>query len=490
MARHFDVTVGAITAREHVDDELTEDPALTEFLTSAWLDLISTRSTPVPRCPRCDGDRIRAERASGHALPHYFCHTCKSGFNRLTGTPFARLVGREKGTAMIPLLSRQMSLLQARKRLGRTQKAMLTWLLAFRKYLLELDPTGRWEAKVRLGVRIAPQAQCLRCGFEGGFLSGGFDPQRRRRIRCPQCGRSRLLDVLQEEGQAYKGVVMHDAIDTAVRQRRKYFPKAKSPPVARAAQVAEAMPTVQPRRLLHDVALPKRTLVYGPPDCHEDGELTAYLLEKVDTALSQDSIAGPCPWCESAQTEHHLIKRPSGLPGFKCRGCLGYFMRVTNTPLVQPAMRELARRFVPMLGWRNTVDVAAQALGVDASVVREWVPTWRKWLLLLDPSGTMEPRVRLDMPVAEPAALRRRAVKRRGWLSRAWLKRADGFSYLSADGYVVRVGQRETDWCFEIRPTSAAELICAGDGFAISQDARLAAFDAITDLLAAEFLST
>ncbi|WP_230680156.1 hypothetical protein, partial [Ralstonia solanacearum] len=38
VARHFDVTVGAITAREHVDDELTEDSALTEFLTSAWLD--------------------------------------------------------------------------------------------------------------------------------------------------------------------------------------------------------------------------------------------------------------------------------------------------------------------------------------------------------------------------------------------------------------------------------------------------------------------
>lgn len=483
VARRFDVTVGAITAKEPVDDELTEDTALTNHLASAWRDLISPRLTPIPQCPRCDSDRVRSDHLQGRALPAFYCHGCKRTFNRLTETPFARLQGFDKATAMIPLLSRQMSLMQAGKRLGRTQKAMLSWLLAFRKYLLELDPTGRWEARVRLGVRIAPQAQCQRCGFEGGFRLGGFDPQRRRRIRCPQCGRSRLLDVLQEEGQGHVGVVMHDAIETAVRQRRKYFPDTAVPKVARAARVADAALEVEPRRHLGDIQLPVRTLPHGPLDRQEDRALSAYLLAKIDAALGLSTVAEVCPWCSSEQTEYHPIKRPSGLPGFKCRGCLGYFMRVTNTPMVNPPMRELARRLVPMLGWRNTFDAAAAELGVAAPQLEEWLPAWRQWLLLLDPSGAMESRVRLGLPIEMPAVLRKRASKRNGWLARAWLKRADGCSYLSADGYVVRVGPSEMAWRFEVRPVRALELVRHGDGFAFSEDARLAAFDAITDLL-------
>ncbi|WP_256254379.1 DUF746 domain-containing protein [Burkholderia ubonensis] len=156
--RHFDATVGAITAKEPVDDVETEDVDLTDYLMRAWYHLIHHSPTPVPRCPHCDGLRIRPDRPSGKSkLPIYFCHTCKKSFNRLTGTPFARLQNLAKGTEMIPLLSRQMSLLQAGERLGRTQKAVLSWLLAFRRYLLELDPTGRWEARVRLGMRVAPR---------------------------------------------------------------------------------------------------------------------------------------------------------------------------------------------------------------------------------------------------------------------------------------------------------------------------------------------
>lgn len=64
-ARHFDATVGAITAREAVDDEETEDPALTDYLMRAWLELMSPSPTPVPRCPYCDGLRIRGERPQG-----------------------------------------------------------------------------------------------------------------------------------------------------------------------------------------------------------------------------------------------------------------------------------------------------------------------------------------------------------------------------------------------------------------------------------------
>ncbi|MBF3540243.1 transposase [Burkholderia pseudomallei] len=79
--RRFDAMVGAITAKEPVDDAETEDVDLTDYLMRAWHDLIHHSSTPVPRCPHCDGLRIRPDRPSGKSkLPIYFCHTCKKSF--------------------------------------------------------------------------------------------------------------------------------------------------------------------------------------------------------------------------------------------------------------------------------------------------------------------------------------------------------------------------------------------------------------------------
>lgn len=92
LTRQFDATVGAITAKEPVSDELTEDLGLTDVLTRSWLDLVNLQPTPLPRCPHCDGLRIRPDRNKGGNLPSFFCHGCKRSFNRLTGTPFAHLV--------------------------------------------------------------------------------------------------------------------------------------------------------------------------------------------------------------------------------------------------------------------------------------------------------------------------------------------------------------------------------------------------------------
>ncbi|WP_244136576.1 DUF746 domain-containing protein [Burkholderia sp. BCC0405] len=398
--RRFDATVGAITAREPVDDAETEDGDLTDYLMRAWYDLIHPSPTPVPRCPHCDGLRIRPDRPSGKSkLPIYFCHTCKKSFNRLTGTPFANLKNLAKGTEMIPLLSRQMSLLQACERLGRTKKAILSWLLAFRRYLLELDPSGRWEARVRLGVRIGPSARCTRCGFEGGFLSGGFDPQRRRRIRCPKCGRSRLLDVLQGQGEGIKGEVMHDAIDSAIRARLKVHPEMPVPVVVRVASVSDAALGVnaQDQVLWSELELPERRLPAGPVERVEDEVLSKFLLERIEAVLSQSTAAVSCPWCSSDHTEYHPQQRPNGLPGFRCRACLSYFTRISNTPLNGPHMRKHALQLVRMLGWRETGKAAALELGVDSAVANRWVYSLRQWLLVLDPSGRMEARVRLGI---------------------------------------------------------------------------------------------
>lgn len=398
--RRFDATVGAITAKEPVDDALTEDVDLTDYLMRAWYELIHLSPTPVPRCPHCDGLRIRPDRPSGKSkLPIYFCHACKRSFNRLTGTPFANLKNLAKGTEMIPLLSRQMSLLQAGERLGRTQKAVLSWLLAFRRYLLELDPSGRWEARVRLGVRVAPRARCTRCGFEGGFLAGGFDPQRRRRIRCPKCGRSRLLDVLQDQGEGIKGEVIHDAIDTAIRARHKVHPEMLVPVVVRAASVSDAALEVKaPDRVLwSELELPDRRLPPGPVERVEDTVLSKFLLERIEAALSHSAIPPQCPWCSSEHTEYHPQQRPNGLPGFRCRTCLAYFTRISNTPLNGRHMRKHALQLARMLGWRETNRAAAIELGIDPTMAHRWVYGMRQWLLKLDPSGRMEERVKLGV---------------------------------------------------------------------------------------------
>ncbi|NKA93509.1 hypothetical protein GO283_01983 [Ralstonia solanacearum] len=546
-ARQFDATVGAITAREPVDDAQTEDLELTAFLTREWQALVNLRSTPLPRCPRCDGLRVRADgikRAS--KLPVFFCHGCKKSFNRLAGTPFAHLVDRAKGAAMIPLLSRQMSLLQAGKRLGRSQKAVLSWSLAFRRYLLELDPSGRWEARVRLGVRVAPRAKCTHCGFDGGFKSGGFDPQGRRRVRCPQCGRSRLLDAMQKEGLAFDGVVMHDPIDTAVRARRKIYPDMPAPKVARGASVDDAAPAVEARQLpqLADIALPDRRRPAGPSKRRDDLELSAFLLERIEAALRASTTPDPCPWCGSERTEHHPAPRPSGLPSFRCRACLAYYTRVSNTPLTYPNARAQAYRLVPMLGWRETCAAAAHTLGMHTSTLQTWIHSWRQWLLLLDPSGAMESRVMLGLRTkkAEPGNLARattrtrprepqfigppgqakrtpasvidvavkhatvwiasprkifevppqdgwviwhrmRANKRAKWTSLSWRRSANGDAYLRADGYITRVDASAGWWRFEIQEIGATEISHTGGGYPSSEAARLAAFDAITAML-------
>ncbi|WP_414144562.1 DUF746 domain-containing protein [Burkholderia stagnalis] len=149
---------------------------------------------------------------------------------------------------------------------------------------------------------------------------------------------------------------------------------------------------------LDDVLLPPRRLPQGAVQRCEDPVLSAFLLERIDKALSLDPTPVPCPWCGGERTSYHPYRRPSGLPGFRCQSCLAYFTRVSNTPLLLPRAREHARRFISMLGWRESFDAAARELDVGHKVVRRWVRVWRQWLILLDPSGKMETRVRLGVP--------------------------------------------------------------------------------------------
>lgn len=259
---------------------------------------------------------------------------------------------------------------------------------------------------------------------------------------------------------------------------------AVAPSVARIATVDAMAPEVRPRRYFGDIQVPARTLPPGPSHQQEDAILSAFLLPWVRDTLGQSTIAGRCPWCASEQTTYHTLKRPSGLPGFKCRGCLGYFSRVTKTPLLCPQARVLVHRFVPMLGWRHTAELAARELGIKASLVRSWVLAWRRHLLMVDPSGAMEARGQLGLPIKVPLPHRIRAAQRKRWLTRAWRRGADGCSYLPADGFWVKVGEAEHGWCYEVRTIGVGLNLNDGSaGFGSRDEARLAAFDFITGLL-------
>lgn len=105
-------------------------------------------------------------------------------------------------------------------------------------------------------------------------------------------------------------------------------------------------------------------------------------------------------------------------------------------------------------------------------------------VLRLDEPCSRELRVKPQQAEPKPPA-RSRATKRLQWLARAW-KRGSGFDgplSLPADGYVTTVWPRESGWRFEIRPVGHAEVCQAGAGYASDDAARLAAFDAITELL-------
>jgi hypothetical protein len=104
--------------------------------------------------------------------------------------------------------------------------------------------------------------------------------------------------------------------------------------------------------------------------------------------------------------------------------------------------------------------------------------------LRVDRQCSRELRVK-PLPTLPKASPRSREEKRHQWLARAW-RRGSGFDgplSLPADGYVTTVWSQKNGWRFEIRPIGQAKICRAATGYACDKAARLAAFDAITELL-------
>jgi len=189
----------------------TEDKALTAYLERELAEVYSTSLHP-PACPYCQSRRtdLWQKPHGNHPLPRFICRTCKQNFNRVAGTPLFRLRAT-KLPLFIRMLSQQIPYNEAARRIGVNIVAIQNWTKKFRIWLFQLDPTGKWEKKVRLGIRARPHIRCPRCGVVGEKYLVGYMPTGERRLCCPAC--STAFSIHDAERLAQKRVrleVFHD----------------------------------------------------------------------------------------------------------------------------------------------------------------------------------------------------------------------------------------------------------------------------------------
>jgi transposase-like protein len=196
--RQFDLSIPLKRFNGQVSPD-TEDTDVTEFVQAHLAKVFSLSEAP-PACGHCGNRDTRLRRAARPGqvrMPAFLCLTCKRQFNRLTGTPLANMSKREPASTLMAfaaMLSQQMPYAAAAEKLGLHVMVVSRWTRRMRAWLLQLDPTGHWEAKVRLGVRPPDSvAKCPSCGHTGPVTFLGFVPaervhgERMRQCRCGVC---------------------------------------------------------------------------------------------------------------------------------------------------------------------------------------------------------------------------------------------------------------------------------------------------------------
>ncbi|WP_374439998.1 DUF746 domain-containing protein [Pseudomonas panipatensis] len=171
-----------------------EDPELTAYL-HRHIRAVFSRDTTPPPCYYCSSQQValRYRGLPPNGIPYFTCKRCGKGFNRRTGTALQSFLRSDKLDAFLPLLSQQRSIASAGEMLGVSASMLKRWVRVFRKWLLKLDPSGEWEARVKLGmVPDLPHLQCPNCGnrehfFRHGFVDGNH--QGKRMFRCKLCRR-------------------------------------------------------------------------------------------------------------------------------------------------------------------------------------------------------------------------------------------------------------------------------------------------------------
>ncbi|MFM0411256.1 DUF746 domain-containing protein [Paraburkholderia dipogonis] len=416
--------VSVLTAVFNADDPLTrgkdrdygesEIPALTAFVSTLCAELQSVEALPVPPCPHCNGDRagFHTRANAYHAVPYFRCTDCRRLFTRLTGSPIARLRFATKMPEFFRLLSQPLTLEEVSRRLGIDYGAISNWLMRFRQLIALNDPDGRWTPLVRLGLRYRPHGTCTRCGYEGQLHNGGFSVDNRRQVKCPSCGRHWPLNV-NSNSSAVAVVVVNDlALNAAERRLRAGLDAPDLPRVQAGSVTTEPRitPAVVPAPPVapfdagrFDFGGPLRRNSHLPRRWAEDEGLTNFLRRHVDEVLSVSVDPPPCPHCGRHVTRLASARRAdSTLPQFQCRACARLYSRATRTPLAKMLRKDIAYGILPLLSQHRPLADAADQLGTTPEVVKAWVRRFREWLLVLDPAGNYEKRVRLGLKAPWP----------------------------------------------------------------------------------------
>ncbi|NLS21386.1 DUF746 domain-containing protein [Rhizobium sp. P40RR-XXII] len=200
----------------------TEDKAFSAWLQGQFDEILSLSEAP-PRCPHCEsGQTVLASRAAHPkpVLPVFRCIACDVHFRRTTGTPLSGLKFR-KLSLFICLLSQQRPVTDAAEAIGVKAVTVKRWIERTREWILQLDPTGHWDAKVRLGMEIRPDIPCPNCGETDHMHYRGFASDNGDRLfRCNACGQfARLSNVLREQEPGF--VLEHRVIARPPSSRRK-----------------------------------------------------------------------------------------------------------------------------------------------------------------------------------------------------------------------------------------------------------------------------
>ncbi|TDQ93030.1 DUF746 domain-containing protein [Paraburkholderia silvatlantica] len=138
-----------------VGPDTEQDQGLTAFLTAQIAPLLSESHEPRPRCPRCGSGHINSAgfrtRPIGR-LPMFECQMCRRYFSRTAGTPLGEK-HLKKLDLFVSLLSQPISCLEAGKQMGSLPDDIGQRVKVWRAWLLQLDPSGQWERRIRLGGR-------------------------------------------------------------------------------------------------------------------------------------------------------------------------------------------------------------------------------------------------------------------------------------------------------------------------------------------------
>ncbi|CAJ4616049.1 DNA-binding protein [Burkholderia pseudomallei] len=138
-----------------VGPDTEQDRGLTAFLTAQIAPLLSESHELRPRFPRCGSRHINSAgfrtRPIGR-LPMFECQMCRRYFSRTAGTPLGEK-HLKKLDLFVFLLSQPISCLEAGKQMGSLPDDIGQRVKVWRAWLLQLDPSGQWERRVRLGGR-------------------------------------------------------------------------------------------------------------------------------------------------------------------------------------------------------------------------------------------------------------------------------------------------------------------------------------------------